>query len=175
MKNFTLFLALTLCSTASFALECAYTPDQEIVRSAENMQEIRKLPASADVNQEQACGGNLLQLSILRGNPSNFIYLVEQGGDLNQEVSLKGYEIKGAPETVPFVMFVARYCPDSSIVDYMLENGADFKVKDSLGHDVFWYFEQNPVLRQSYLTKKGLEGLRPLSDIIMEEKQAAQQ
>lgn len=171
MKKLTLFITTALMSGAVLATPCAYTANQEIVRSAENMMEIRKLPISADVNASQACGGNLMQLAIIRGATPNFIYLVEErNGDINQEVSLKGYEIEGAPEKVPFVLFAARYCPAPSMIDYMVERGANFRVKDSKGHDVFWYFDQNPVLRTSYLTKKGYDSLLPLSEQIEAEK-----
>lgn len=173
MKKLALFLTTTLISGAVLAAPCNYTADQEVVRSAENMMEIRKLPISADVNAPQTCGGNLMQLAILRGNTSNFIYLVEErNGDINQDVSLKGYEIEGAPDKVPFILFAARYCSDSSTMDYMIERGVNVRVKDSNGHDVFWYFEQNPVLRKSYLTKKGYNSLIPLSEQIAAEKRA---
>ena len=93
-------------------------------------------------------------------------YLHAYGADFNATVSLKGYEIPGAPDEIPFPLFVARYSPNSQIMDVMINSGIDFKVKDSLDHDVFWYLEQNPVLRHSYLTKKGWDSLLPIEEII---------
>ncbi len=174
MKNIGLFLATTLTSLSCVALTCTYTAEQEMVRSAENMMEIRQLPNSVDVNQDYDCGGNLMQLAVLRGNPPVFEYVHQLNGDLNRMVSLKGYEIDGAPDKIPFVLFAAKYSPTSSIIDYIIERGADVRVKDSNGHDIFWYFDQNPVLRKSYLTKKGLKGLRPLSEIVAEERKMFQ-
>ena len=46
----------------------------------------------------------------------------------------------------------------------MLNSGVSFLVKDEYGRDALWYFEQNPVLRSSYLTKEGLSNLMPNSE-----------
>ena len=35
------------------------------------------LPETVDVNASYACGGNLLQLATLRGNPDNMQYLLD--------------------------------------------------------------------------------------------------
>ena len=48
----------------------------------------------------------------------------------------------------------------------MINSEINFKVKDSKGHDVFWYLEQNPVLRRSYLTKWGWDSFIPMSERI---------
>jgi hypothetical protein len=98
-------------------------------------------------------------------------YLYQHGANFNADVSLKGYEIPGAPDVIPFPLFVARYSPNSQIVDTMLNSGIDFKAKDSMGHDVFWYFEQNPVLRNTYLNKKGWDSLIPVSERLERVKQ----
>lgn len=172
MKKLTLFLTVALMSSVGWSETCTYTKDQEIVRSAENLQDIRRLPSSVNVNAENPCGGTLLQLAVIRGNPSIFNYLADMNGNFNAKVSLAGYEIPDAPDTIPFVLFAARYSSSSSIIDYMINKGADFKVKDSKGHDVFWYFDQNPVLRQTYLTKKGYAGLIPLAQKIAAERRA---
>jgi len=148
-----------LLATNVWALECEYAPEQEIVRSAENYLEIKELGEDFDPNKKYPCGGTLAQLALLRGNVVTLNYLSRHGADFNGKVSLKGYEIPGAPDEIPFPLFVARYAPNSYIVDVMINSEIDFKQKDSKGHDVFWYFEQNPVLRRSYLTKKGLDSL----------------
>ncbi|MBO7483710.1 MAG: hypothetical protein J6T55_01130 [Alphaproteobacteria bacterium] len=164
MKKILLTSVLCLCSFAAFAEECAYAPEQEIVRSAENFKEISALGTNFDPNKKYPCGGTLPQLAVLRGNLDTLDYLQSYGADYNAMVSLKGFEIPGAPNEIPFPLFVARYAPNSPIVDVMLNSGVNFKVKDSLGHDAMWYFERNPVLRRSYLTKKGIEELIPMKE-----------
>lgn len=167
MKKVLLMSVMCLTAMSASALDCVFAPEQEIVRSAENLMDIEKLGKDFDANKTFECGGTLGQLAVLRGNIDLLGYLFVYGdADFNQDVSLNGYEISGAPNMIPFPLFVARYAPNSQIIDTLLNNGVDFKVKDSLDHDVFWYFEQNPVLRRTYLTKKGWDSLTPTSEII---------
>lgn len=166
MQKILLASTISLFAVSAFALDCAYAPEQEIVRSAENYDEIRELGDSFDPNATYPCGGTLAQLAVLRGNLDTLNYLHAYGADFNGTVSLKGYEIPGAPIEIPFPLFVARYAPNSQIMDVMINSGVDFHVKDSKDHDVFWYLEQNPVLRRSYLTKKGWDSLMPIDEII---------
>ena len=166
MKKILLMTTITLFATQTLALECAYTKEQEIVRSAENYNEIKELGEDFDPNAKYPCGGTLSQLAVLRGNLDTLNYLHAYGADFSDIVSLKGYEIPGAPSEIPFPLFVARYSPNSELMDVMISSGVDFKVKDSLGHDVFWYLEQNPVLRHSYLTKKGWDSLLPITEVL---------
>lgn len=166
MKKILLVSTVCLFTVSAFALDCAYAPEQEIVRSAENYDEIKALGDSFDANATYPCGGTLAQLAVLRGNLDTLNYLHAYGADFNGMVSLKGYEIPGAPDEIPFPLFVARYAPNSQIMDVMINSNIDFKQKDSLDHDVFWYLERNPVLRRSYLTKKGWDSLVPVSEII---------
>ena len=77
MKKLTLFLTVALMSSVGWSATCTYTKDQEIVRSAENLQDIRRFPSSVNVNAENPCGGTLLQLAVIRGNPSIFNYLAD--------------------------------------------------------------------------------------------------
>lgn len=170
MKKILLWGIACLASVTVMAEECKYAPAQEIVRSAENYQEIEKLGTKFDPNKAYPCGGTLSQLALLRGNLITLNYLHAYGANFNANVSLKGYEIPGAPPVIPFPLFVARYSPNSEIMDVMLNSGVNFKVKDSAGHDVFWYLERNPVLRRSYLTKNGWDSLKPISQIIEETK-----
>ena len=159
MKKIGVLCGLMMVSSSALAaLNCAYTEPQRIVRDAEIVLDIMDLPESVDVNASYACGGNLLQLATLRGNPDNMQYLLDRGANPNVNVSLAGYEIEGAPAVIPFALFAARYSPTSAIIDMLVEYDTDFHVVDVAGHDVFWYFEQNPVLRNSYLTKKGFNG-----------------
>ena len=166
MKKILLASTISLFAVSAFALDCVYSQEQEIVRSAENYDEITELGETFDPNAQYPCGGTLSQLAVLRGNLDTLNYLHAYGADFNGNVSLKGYEIPGAPDEIPFPLFVARYAPNSQIMDVMINSRIDFKVKDSLGHDVFWYLEQNPVLRRSYLTKKGWDSLMPMEEII---------
>ena len=170
MKKILLASTITLFAMSAFALDCKYTREQEIVRSAENFDEISALGENFDPNATYSCGGTLSQLAVLRGNLDTLNYLHAYGADFDAPVSLKGYEIPGAPDEIPFPLFVARYAPNSQIMDVMINSGIDFHVKDSKDHDVFWYLDQNPVLRHSYLTKKGWDSLKPLSEIIAEIK-----
>ena len=166
MKKILLISTISLFAVSAFASDCAYAPEQEIVRSAENYNEIKELGESFDPNATYPCGGTLSQLAVLRGNLDTLNYLHAYGADFNGMVSLKGYEIPGAPDEIPFPLFVARYSPNSEIMDVMINSDIDFHVKDSNDHDVFWYLERNPVLRHSYLTKKGWDSLTPISEII---------
>ena len=162
-------LASTLCLVAFSvaAQDCEYSKEQEIVRNAENSTEIEELGNNFDANATFKCGGTLSQLALLRGNLETLDYLHAHGANFEANVSLKGgYEIPGAPDVIPFPLFAARYSPNSAIIDTMINSGINFKVKDSKGHDVFWYFERNPVLRNTYLTKKGWDSLLPISEII---------
>ena len=166
MKKILLMSAISLISVQVLAEECAYSREQEIVRSAENYAEISRLGENFNANAVYPCGGTLSQLAVLRGNLDTLTYLYSHGANFNADVSLKGYEIPGAPEEIPFPLFVARYAPNPALIDTMINSGINFKVKDSYGHDVFWYLERNPVLRHTYLTKKGWDSLTPISEII---------
>jgi len=96
------------------------------------------------------CGGSLLQLAIRRGNPSivNGI-LTQDKTRVNDEVSLRGFLIPGAPERIPVILFAAYYAPSEIVFKVLTEMGADIAVQDSLGHGILWYLDQNPVLRQT--------------------------
>ena len=166
MKKILLTSVLCLMALPVMAQNCQYTKEQEIVRSAENMKEIEALGNKFNANAVFPCGGTLSQLAVLRGNFDSLAYLYVHGANFNAMVPLKDYPIAGAPEEIPFPLFAARFAPNSAIIDSMINNGINFKVKDSLGHDVFWYFEQNPVLRRSYLTKKGWDSLLPMAERI---------
>ena len=167
MKKIGIMLGMLCFSTSVLALECEYAPAQRAARDAEIKTELKEmLPADVDLNATYPCGGTVAQLAILRGNPDNMEYLLANGLDPNAEVSLKDFKIPGAPDKIPLPLFAAYYSPASPIIDIMIEYKADFHAVDSLGHNVFWYFEQNPVLRNSYLTKKGYEGILPLRERI---------
>ena len=165
MKKLLMMTMALGLSTAVCAEECAYTAAQKAVRDAETVAELMEtLPKDINLNATYPCGGSLGQLAILRGNSDNLHYLLDLGLNPNAEVSLMDRPIPGAPTTVPLPLYAARYSPASAIIDALVEYKADFHVKDKAGHNVFWYFERNPVLRNSYLTKKGYESLLPLKE-----------
>ena len=166
MKKIGALLGVVLCSTSVLALDCQYSVEQRAVLDAEIVTDLMEVfPEKFDANVQYPCGGSLLQLATIRGNADNMEYIIEMGGaDPNAMVSLKEYPIADAPETIPFPLFAAKFSPASAVIDALIEYGANFRVKDSKGHDVFWYFEQNPALRNTYLTKKGYEGLLPLRE-----------
>ena len=166
MKKIMLIASVCMLSLSVMAEECNYTREQEIVRSAENFEEIQMLGDNFDPNMVYPCGGTLGQLAVLRGNLSTLNYLKEHGADFSKNVPLKGYEIPEAPSEIPFPLFIARYSPNSEVVDSMINSGMNFRVTDSLGHNVFWYLDKNPVLRNTYLTKKGWDSLLPIAEII---------
>ena len=167
MKKLLMMTMALGVSTAVFAEECAYTAAQKAVRDAEIVTDLMAtLPTNIKLNATYSCGGTLGQLAILRGNPDNLRYLLDLGLNPNAEVSLMEQPIPGAPTTIPLPLYAAYYAPASSVIDTLIEYKANFRVKDKAGHDVFWYFEQNPVLRNSYLTKKGYEGILPLHERI---------
>jgi len=167
MTKILVLLGVLGLSTIAMAQECAYTDAQKAVRDAEIVTDLAAtLPKNIDMNKVYPCGGTLAQLAVLRGNADNMNYLLDLGLNPNAEVSLKEFKIPGAPDSIPFPLFAAYYAPASAIIDILIEYDADFHAVDKAGHDVFWYFERNPVLRNSYLTKKGYEGILPLSERI---------
>jgi len=131
---------------------CQYTFLQNMIRDARNHEKVFELiKAGVSMNDETiTCGGTLFQLAVRRGNPSilNGI-LAQDKGQINRLVPLRDFRIPGAPDVIPSVMFAAYYAPSEVVFRVMLEAGADVSVKDSKGHDILWYLDQNPVLRRT--------------------------
>ena len=131
---------------------CQYTFLQNLIRDARNHEKVFELiKAGVSMNDETiTCGGSLFQLAVRRGNPSilNGI-LAQDKGQINRQVSLRDFRIPGAPEAIPAVMFAAYYAPSEVVFRVMIEAGADVSVRDSKGHDILWYLDQNPVLRKT--------------------------
>ena len=67
---------------------CSYSPLQQVIRTARTDADILKLiDNQVNLNIKPRCGGNVMQLAILRGNPSLVKILIDQGGlDLNEPV-----------------------------------------------------------------------------------------
>ena len=161
MKKILLATALILISTHVYAVnpDCKYTQDQQIVRDAEYIADMELLGTDKKrINAHNSCGGTLLQLATLRGNIDVIQYLLMNGADTETLVSIKGYEAdfdKDTPDEIPLIMWAARYAQHGELFQVFLNHEINAFVKDSEDHDIYWYFEQNPVLRNSYLTKAG--------------------
>lgn len=131
---------------------CQYTFLQNLIRDARGHEKVfEMIKAGVSMNDETiTCGGTLFQLAVRRGNPSilNGI-LAQDKGQVNRLVPMRDFKISGAPDAIPAVMFAAYYAPSEVVFRVMLEAGADVSVRDSKGHDILWYLDQNPVLRKS--------------------------
>lgn len=161
MKKILLATALILMSTHTYAVnpKCKYTQDQQVVRDAEYIKDMEILGSDKKrINAVNSCGGTLLQLATLRGNTDVIQYLLTHGADTDTPVSIKGYEAdfdEDTPDEIPLIMWAARYAQHGEIFQAFLNHEINAFVKDSEDHDIYWYFEQNPVLRNSYITKSG--------------------
>ena len=135
-----------------YAKACQYTVLQNLIRDARSHEQIfDMIRAGVSMDDETiTCGGSLLQLAIRRGNPSivNGI-LTQDKSRANRDVSLSGYAIPGAPDSIPVIMFAAYYAPSEVVFKVLTEMGADVTVRDKVGHGILWYMDQNPVLRQT--------------------------
>lgn len=176
MKKVLLATALILMTSDVYAVNpiCNYAPDQQLVRDAEYIKDMEVFDKDmARINTLYPCGGTLLQLATVRGNPDLVQYLLDNGADTQTPVSIKGYEADfdtATPAEIPVIMWAARYAQHGEIMQVFLNHELDAKVKDSAGHDIFWYFDQNPVLRNSYLTKAGYGALKSYKAMFDSEK-----
>ncbi len=135
--------------------DCLYHPLQEIIRSARSTQDIAPwIKDGVNFNMNFKCGGSILQLAILRGNPEVLQLLLEKGNiNPNALVSNEDFPIKGAPRTFPIGFFAAYYAPRADILNLFIKHaGESIYQKDSNGQDILWYIEQNPVLRKTALS-----------------------
>ena len=150
---------IVLCGLASGAMAaqeyqgpCQYTTLQNMIRDARSHEQIfNMIRAGVSMDDDTiTCGGSLLQLAILRGNPSivNGI-LTQDKSRVDNEVSLSGFSIPEAPEKIPIILFAAYYAPSEIVFKVLTDMGADIEIRDSLGHGILWYLNQNPVLRQT--------------------------
>ena len=113
------------------------------------MLEIKNLSVSMD-DKTITCGGTLLQLAVLRGNPSivNGI-LVQDKERANKNVPTKGFGLENITDKIPAVLFAARFSPSEVVFETFIKNEANIFLKDEKGHDILWYLERNPVLRKT--------------------------
>ena len=152
-------LAGVALSTGAVAAEkkekegpCRYTVMQNMIRDARSHEPIFQMIESGVLMDDPdiTCGGNLLQLAVRRGNANIVNGLVAQIPDkVTETVSLKGFDIPEAPESIPFVLFAAYYAPSSDVFRVILNQKMPLNVRDENGRDLLWYLEQNPVLRKT--------------------------
>lgn len=132
---------------------CSYTPLQEIIRDARSEADLAPITKNnVNLNAPVKCGGTVLQLAVLRGNPQVMRALLEAGADVKTPVSLEGFNIANAPKEIPILHFAAFYAPRQDIVSLIISAGADVTATDENGESVLWYINQNPVLRNTALS-----------------------
>lgn len=145
--------ALMIATPVLAAYDCAYSPLQNLIRNVRKPDEIQNLINSGVVFSEKTrCGGSLMQLAILRGNPQVLQALLNQDPNrANETAELAYYPIQGAPKEVPLLLFASYYAPNEQMIDLLFKYGADATKTDSAGRNLLWYMEQNPVLRNTDL------------------------
>ena len=143
--------------------ECQYSQLQNMIRDARSHEQIFEFIKSGVSMDDKTirCGGSLLQLAIRRGNPSivNGI-LTQDKTRADRLVSLEGFDIPGAPEKIPALLFAAFYAPNELTFKVMMEASNNMSVQDTLGHGVLWYLDKNPVLRQTAMEDAVKEALQ---------------
>ena len=154
MKKTLISLATLMMALPVMAAEnCAYSPLQNLIRNVRKADEIVALMNRGVVFSEKTrCGGSLMQLAILRGNPQVLQALLNQDPSrANEIVDLQAFPIQGAPKEVPLVLFAAYYAPNDQMIRLLVNAGADASKTDQTGRNLLWYMEQNPVLRNTDL------------------------
>lgn len=160
-----LLVGLSAVSVRAATVECAYSPLQNFIRNVRNHEDVEKyIKQGIQFNEKPRCGGTLMQLAVLRGNPNVLVALLNQERSRANEVSsIEEFRIQGAPRQIPIVLFAAYYAPNQDILIQLVNAGADYSVVDESGRNILWYMDQNPVLRSSYvydeLNKRLLEKL----------------
>ena len=164
----TLLLTIAGCflfPTMSFAAprgECRYHPIQQVVRMARSEQDIEKeIAKKTNFNIHFPCGGSVLQLAILRGNPQVLQVLLEKANlNPNEMISNDEFPIKGAPKELPISFFAAYYAPRADILTLFVDYaGDDIYKKDANNQNILWYLEQNPVLNNTEISDQIIDNL----------------
>lgn len=134
--------------------DCSYSPLQQVIRAARTEEDIQKLlDDHVSLNITPRCGGNVIQLATLRGNPNIFKKILENGNlPLDVKVPNTDYPIPGAPKEIPLGFFVAYYAPRMDMMQLFMQTGVDLMGTDERGETILWYLEQNPVLRDTELS-----------------------
>lgn len=162
MRKILLATAVTMCLVATTvwaapsrnaSVTCSYSPLQDLVRNARSGKDLEQvLGGRVNLNAPVKCGGTILQLAIRRGNPEVVKLLLENGLSVKEDVSLDGFDIPGAPNTVPLLMFAAYYSPRQDILNLIVSAGADMTALDTNGENVLWYLDKNPVLQNTAIS-----------------------
>jgi len=162
MKKILIFLMLCI-SIEAYAKElCLYNDVQTTIRNAEYVKDVERLRKRKEaLNEDYSCQ-TPFQLAILRGNYSILYQLMKFGLDANKPVPMAGFNPDGEyPDKIPPILFAARFASRGELIQVLLDEGIDPKVKDANGHDFFWYLDQNPVLRHTYISEGGYKYLVP--------------
>lgn len=134
--------------------DCMYHPLQEIIRSARSEKDIEPwIKDGVNFNMNFRCGGSILELAVIRGNPQVLQLLLEKA-KINPTAMIpnSAFPIKGAPKMIPISFFAAYYAPRADILNLFIHHSGDtIYQKDANGQDILWYIEQNPVLRKTEL------------------------
>ena len=142
--------------------ECRYHPIQQVVRMARSEQDIEKeIQKKTNFNIHFPCGGSILQLAVLRGNPQVLQILLEKGNlNPNEIVENTDFPIKGAPRELPISFFAAYYAPRADILNLFVNYaGNEIYKKDANGQNILWYLEQNPVLNNTAVSDQIIDNL----------------
>ena len=157
MKKTLISLAALMMAVPVMAAEdsCAYSPLQNLIRNVRSVNEINELLQRGVVFDEKVrCGGSLIQLAILRGNPDVLQAILNQDRARANVTVVLDYSNKNEAKEVPVILFAARYAPNPEVVQKLVEAGADITRTDSQGRNLLWYIEQNPVLRNTALSDR---------------------
>ena len=148
-----LLMGLSVLPVKAATTECAYSPLQNFIRNVRNHEDVEKyIKQGIQFNEKPRCGGTLMQLAVLRGNPNVLVALLNQERSRANEVSsIEDFRIQGGPRQLPIVLFAAYYAPNQDMLIQLVNAGADFSVVDEQGRNILWYMDQNPVLRSSYV------------------------
>ena len=134
-KTLISLIALMMVAPVMAAENCAYSPLQNLIRNVRNAEEIKTLMDRGVIFSEKTrCGGSLMQLAILRGNPQVLLVLLNQDATRSKEmVDLDSYPIPGAPRNIPLLLFASYYAPNADMVDLLEKAGADISQTDEYG------------------------------------------
>ena len=143
---------VAMAGPVGFQEGCQYSQLQNMIRDARSHEQIFEFIKSGVSMDDPTimCGGTLLQLAIRRGNPSivNGI-LTQDKTRANKPVPMAGFDIPGAPAQIPAILFAAYYAPNETTLKVMVDAGGNISVRGGMGHDILWYLDRNPVLRQT--------------------------
>ena len=161
MKKTLVSLAALLIAMPVMAAEdnCAYSPLQNLIRNVRSVNEINELLQRGVVFDENVrCGGSLIQLAVLRGNPDVLQAILNQDRARANAKVVLDYSNKSSygndTKEIPVILFAARYAPNAEVVQKLVEAGADITSADAQGRGVLWYMDQNPVLRNTALSDR---------------------